>query len=68
MTQISFSRIKEEFKNEKIVDVDGLKIIWDDEWVHIRKSNTEPILRIISESKSIERSNELISLIKEIIT
>ena len=46
---------------------DGLKIIWEDEWVHVRKSNTEPILRIISESKSISQSNKLIELIKQII-
>ena len=41
-----------------------LKIIRDNEWVHIRKSNTEPILRIISESESIARSKELVEIIK----
>ena len=58
-------KLKIKFKNEKINEEDGLKIIWDDEWVHIRKSNTEPILRIISESKSILKSNQLIDLIKK---
>ena len=62
------SKIKKKFYNEKIVDIDGLKIIWEDEWLHIRKSNTEPILRIISESKSISQSKKLIRLIKDMIS
>ena len=61
-------KIKQEFKNETIIDIDGLKIVWKDEWVHIRKSNTEPILRIIAESKSISQTNKLIELIKNIIS
>jgi phosphomannomutase len=44
--------IKEKYKNEKINDIDGVKIDFTDEWVHLRKSNTEPIIRIYSESKS----------------
>jgi len=62
------SKIQKKFYNEKIVDIDGLKIIWEDEWLHIRKSNTEPILRIISESKSISQSKKLIRLIKDMIS
>ena len=38
---------------------DGLKIIFDKEWVHLRKSNTEPIIRIYAESSSIDRAMEL---------
>ena len=63
----AIEKIKREFNNENIIDIDGLKIIWENEWLHIRKSNTEPILRIISESKSISQSNKLIELIKSII-
>jgi phosphomannomutase len=44
--------IKTKYKNEKINDIDGVKIDFADEWVHLRKSNTEPIIRIYSESQS----------------
>jgi len=57
-------KIKKIFLAKDIDETDGLKIIWENEWLHIRKSNTEPILRIISESKSKKRSKELISRIK----
>ena len=58
-------KIKNKYKNERINDTDGVRIDFDKEWVHLRKSNTEPIIRIYSESKSIERANELA---EEIIT
>ena len=38
---------------------DGLRIDFEDHWVHFRKSNTEPIVRIITESKSLEYSEKL---------
>jgi phosphomannomutase len=44
--------IKDKYKNEKNNDIDGVKIDFADEWVHLRKSNTEPIIRIYAESKS----------------
>jgi len=56
--------IKDCFIKDEINESDGLKIIRNNEWVHIRKSNTEPILRIISESESIARSKELVEIIK----
>ncbi len=52
-------KIKDEYSNEQINDIDGVRIDFDKEWVHLRKSNTEPIIRIYSESKSEERANEL---------
>ena len=52
-------KIKDEYRNEQINDIDGVRIDFDKEWVHLRKSNTEPIIRIYSESKSAERANEL---------
>ncbi len=51
--------IKTKYQNEKITDVDGVRIDFDKEWVHLRKSNTEPIIRIYSESGSMERANAL---------
>jgi phosphomannomutase len=44
--------IKLEYKSEKITDIDGVKIDWVDSWVHLRASNTEPIVRIYSEAKT----------------
>jgi len=52
-------KIKDEYSNEQINEIDGVRIDFDKEWVHLRKSNTEPIIRIYSESKSAERANEL---------
>ena len=56
--------LKKYFIKDEINESDGLKIIRENEWVHIRKSNTEPIIRIISESKSQNRSEELIEIVK----
>ena len=52
-------KIKEKYKSEQINDVDGIRIDFDREWVHLRKSNTEPIIRIYSESSSPERAEAL---------
>jgi phosphomannomutase len=51
--------IKEKYSNQKINTDDGLRIDFEDHWVHFRKSNTEPIIRIITESKSLEQSEKL---------
>ena len=53
-----FSSLEKKYKNEKITTEDGLKIDFEDGWVHLRKSNTEPIIRIYAESKSEEKANE----------
>ena len=53
-----------EYKNEKQNDIDGLKIDFDEKWIHLRKSNTEPILRVYSEAKSIKDANELVKEMK----
>ena len=51
--------MKERYKNEKITTVDGLKIDFRNEWIHLRKSNTEPIIRIYAESTTRERASDL---------
>lgn len=43
-------QMKEKYKNERVTDIDGVKIDFPTQWVHLRKSNTEPIIRIYSES------------------
>ena len=52
-------KLKEKFANEDCNTVDGLKITWSDRWVHMRKSNTEPILRVYSEAPTSEAANDL---------
>ena len=51
--------IKEKYHNERINDIDGVKIDFDNEWVHLRKSNTEAIIRIYSESDSPTKADHL---------
>lgn len=52
-------RMKEKYSRERVNDIDGVKIDFDTEWVHLRKSNTEPIIRIYSESKSAAGADAL---------
>lgn len=59
--------VKQHFKDETINDIDGVKIDFDDCWVHLRKSNTEPIIRIYSEAATMEKANELAEKIKSIM-
>lgn len=60
-------KIKEHYKGEQIIDIDGVKIDWPDSWVHLRASNTEPIIRVYAEAKTIEDASFRIQQIKEII-
>ena len=61
------AEVKKEYSNEKITDIDGVKIDFEDSWVHLRKSNTEPIIRIYSEASTIERAEQLGNDIKSVI-
>ncbi len=54
------SRLEEVFKDKSINKTDGLRIDTPEGWVHLRKSNTEPIIRIYAEAKTREIANELI--------
>ena len=47
-----FTSLKKKFNSFKIITIDGIKIYFKDSWIHLRKSNTESIIRIISEGKS----------------
>lgn len=51
--------VKNKYANEKVTDIDGVKIDFKDSWVHLRKSNTEPIIRIYSEAATIEEADRL---------
>ena len=65
--------MKETFKNEKVNTIDGVKVDFESarEWVHLRRSNTEPIIRVYSEAPTAERAealgNEVVALAKKII-
>ena len=59
--------MEEKYKNEEISTVDGVKIDFAENWVHLRKSNTEPIIRIYTEAKSQYKADDLAQdMIKEI--
>lgn len=53
------TRIRNKYKKQPVNTVDGVKIEFDKEWVHLRKSNTEPIIRIYSESTSMTTADNL---------
>ncbi len=64
--------IEKKYKNNPINTIDGVKIEFENEWIHLRKSNTEPIIRIYSESETLATAehlaNKIISDIKELIS
>ena len=60
-------RIKQKYANERITTIDGVKIDFADGWVHLRKSNTEPIIRIYSEAATVEQADALAQQIKDAI-
>ncbi|MGB9906527.1 MAG: phosphoglucosamine mutase [Candidatus Saccharicenans sp.] len=57
--------LRHRYQGENISTLDGLKISWPDSWVHIRPSNTEPIIRLLAESHSVSRSLRLIENFKK---
>ena len=62
-----FKALREKFKDERLNDIDGLKIDFEEGWVHLRKSNTEPIIRVYSESKSEKKSKDLAMQVIDIV-
>lgn len=61
------TKVKELYKDEEINDIDGVKIDFPDKWVHLRKSNTEPIIRVYSEASTMEEADELGKRIMDIV-
>lgn len=53
------AKVKEVYSNEEIIDIDGVKINFANSWVHLRKSNTEPIIRVYSEASTLKGAEEL---------
>jgi phosphomannomutase len=63
-----YSNIKEAFHEEKIDTTDGIKVDFPEGWVHLRPSNTEPIVRIYAEGSDIPAAQKLIQKVKTIVT
>ena len=61
------SKVKELYRNEEINDTDGVKIDFPDSWVHLRKSNTEPIIRVYSEASTKEAAEEIGRKVMDVI-
>ena len=57
------AKFAEKFRDEKVTTIDGVKIDFQEGWVHLRKSNTEPIIRIYSEGKTPEEAERFAQLI-----
>ena len=53
------AKVKEVYSNEEIIDIDGVKINFANSWIHLRKSNTEPIIRVYSEASTLKEAEEL---------
>lgn len=59
--------VEKHYDGEDITTIDGVKIDFADGWVHLRKSNTEPIIRIYSEAPTMLRANEMADTVKQVI-
>ena len=60
-------KVKEMYSNEQVNDIDGVKIDVPDKWVHLRKSNTEPIIRVYSEASTMEAADALGKQIMQVV-
>ncbi len=56
-------KMEEKYSNENVSTIDGVKIDFANSWVHLRKSNTEPIIRIYAEDSSLEKADDLANII-----
>lgn len=59
--------VKRLYQNERINDIDGVKIDFADGWVHLRKSNTEPIIRVYSEAATMEEADRLAQGVMDVV-
>jgi len=60
-------RLTEAFSNERVDTQDGVRVDWPDRWVHVRPSNTEPIIRIIAEAAHEKEARELVDQIRKVL-
>lgn len=60
-------KVKGMYSGESITDIDGVKIDFEDKWVHLRKSNTEPIIRVYSEAHTMDEADRLGKEIMQVV-
>lgn len=69
-TDSLLEKMKEKFSHQQVTTIDGVKIDFPDKWVHLRKSNTEPIIRIYAEAPSQLEADaigkQIIDMIREL--
>lgn len=63
----SLHAVRQAFGNQRINDIDGLRIDWPEGWVHVRASNTEPIMRIIAEAADESAAQGLVQRVRQVI-
>ena len=61
------ARVKQLYNNERVNDCDGVKIDFAEGWVHLRKSNTEPIIRVYSEAATMDEANALAQKVMDVV-
>ena len=66
-SKIDFDSLESIFDCDEINRLDGIKFSWSDKWIHIRKSNTEPIIRIFAEASTKDEVDELVNTLKNYI-
>lgn len=66
-SKIDFDSLESIFDCDEINRLDGIKFSWSDKWIHIRKSNTEPIIRIFAEAPTKDEVDELVNILKNYV-
>ena len=61
------ANIADKFKNEQVTTIDGVKIDFEEGWVHLRKSNTEPIIRVYSEGKTEAEAERFAQMMLDVV-
>ncbi len=61
------SAVKEKYNQHDVTDIDGVKIDFPDKWVHLRKSNTEPIIRVYSEAHTMKEAEDIGGEVMDVI-
>lgn len=65
--EAALAELRKGFAAARVDETDGLKLVFDDGWVHVRRSNTEPILRLMVEARTEERADELVRRSRDIV-
>ena len=65
--QSALDRIEAAYSNADCNKTDGLKLSWENSWIHIRKSNTEPIIRIYAEGETKSSATKMVEEVKQLV-